>query len=267
MKILRYILCCLLILACLGLLGYQYYTQGHLDSQQITKAVLIIVGAILSMLRKPRAKVANKKATYAKAYSEYIQNAFQDSPKLERQFYDAIHLYNLDKPDKALKKLESLRKECQRTNDLRAVTVFTALCLDDMQVYDKAITQYQAALSMRNSSSLRSNMGLCFQRLGDFQEAEQCYEQAMQLDPKNAYAINNLSALYFRLGNYDEALDIAVEAIEVSPKMRQALTTAAICCGILGYDEEYQHYYRQAVTNGADGNRIKQVIKNMDPCL
>ena len=136
-----------------------------------------------------------------------------------------------------------------------------------MQVYDKAITQYQAALSMRNSSSLRSNMGLCFQRLGDFQEAEQCYEQAMQLDPKNAYAINNLSALYFRLGYYDEALDIAVEAIEVSPKMRQALTTAAICCGILGYDEEYQQYYRQAVANGADGNRIKQVIKNMDPCL
>ena len=267
MRVLRYVLCILLIVACLGLVGYQYYAQGHLETQQITKAVLIIAGAVLSMLRKPQPKVANKKATYAKAYSEYIQNAFQDSPKLERQFYDAIHLYNLDKPDKALKKLESLRKECQRTNDLRAVTVFTALCLDDMQVYDKAITQYQAALSMRNSSSLRSNMGLCFQRLGDFQEAEQCYEQAMQLDPKNAYAINNLSALYFRLGNYDEALDIAVEAIEVSPKMRQALTTAAICCGILGYDEEYQQYYRQAVANGADGNRIKQVIKNMDPCL
>ena len=267
MRVLRYVLCILLIVACLGLVGYQYYVQGQLETQQITKAVLIIAGAILSLLRKPQPKVANKKATYAKAYSEYIQNAFQDSPKLERQFYDAIHLYNLDKPDKALKKLESLRKECQRTNDLRAVTVFTALCLDDMQVYDKAITQYQAALSMRNSSSLRSNLGLCYQRLGDFQEAEQCYEQAMQLDPKNAYAINNLSALYFRLGNYDEALDIAVEAIEVSPKMRQALTTAAICCGILGYDEEYQHYYRQAVTNGADGNRIKQVIKNMDPCL
>lgn len=267
MRVLRYVLCILLIVACLGLVGYQYYAQGHLETQQITKAVLIIAGAVLSMLRKPQPKVANKKATYAKAYSEYIQNAFQDSPKLERQFYDAIHLYNLDKPDKALKKLESLRKECQRTNDLRAVTVFTALCLDDMQVYDKAITQYQAALSMRNSSSLRSNMGLCFQRLGDFQEAEQCYEQAMQLDPKNAYAINNLSALYFRLGNYDEALDIAVEAIEVSPKMRQALTTAAICCGILGYDEEYQQYYRQAVANGADGKQIKEIIKNMDPCL
>lgn len=267
MKILRYTLYILLILACLGLLCYQYYTQGQLESHQIAKAALIVIGAVLSMLRKPKTRITNKKATYSQAYGEYIQNAFRDTPKLERQFYDAIHFYNLNKPDKALAKLEKLRKECQNSNDLRAVTVFTALCLDDMQIYDKAIVQYQAALGMRNSSSLRSNMGLCFQRAGNFQEAEQCYTQAIALDPANAFAINNLSALFFRLGNYEQALDVAAEAIRVNPKMRQALTTAAICCGILGYEEEYQQYFRQAVANGADGNRIKEVIKDMDPRL
>jgi tetratricopeptide (TPR) repeat protein len=267
MKAIRYIVSILLILACLGLLGYQYYMQGSLERNQMIRAALIIVGAILSLMRKPQAKVTNKKAVYAKAYSEYIQNAFQDTPKLERQFYDAVHLYNQSKLDKAAAKLEKLRKECQSTAEMRAVTVFTALCLDEMQIYDKAITQYQAALSIRNSSSLRSNMGLCYQRLGNFEEAQLCYEQAIELDPKNAYAINNLSALYFRLGNYDEALDVAAEAIEVNPKMRQALTTAAICCGILGYEEDYQQYYRQAVANGADGKQIKEIIKNLDPCL
>lgn len=267
MKALRYILFTLLIIAALGLLGYQIFIEKDLDANQITKAALIIVGAILSILRKPQPKISNKKATYAKAYSEYIQNAFQDSPKQERQFYDAVHLYNLNKPDKAVEKLEKLRKDCQNSNELRAVTVFTALCLDEMQLYEKAIAQYQAALNIRNSSSLRSNMGLCYQKLGNYEEAENCYGQAMQLDPKNAYAINNLSALYFRLGNYDEALDIAVEAIEVDGSMRQALTTAAICCGILGYTEEYERYYRQAVSNGADGKRIKELIKSMDASL
>lgn len=265
MKALRYILFSLLILACIGLLGYQYLSQGHLETSQVTRALLVIVGSIMSMLKKPKAKVSNKKATYSKAYSEYIQNAFQNSPKLERQFYDAVHLYNLNKPDKAVAKLEKLRKECENSGDLRAVTVFTALCLDEMQLYEKAIVQYQAALSTRNSSSLRSNIGLCYQHLGNYQEAERCYEQAIQLDSKNAYAINNLSALYFRLGNYDAALDTAMDAIEVDRKMRQALTTAAICCGILGYTDEYEQYYRQAVSNGADGARIKQVIKNMNP--
>ena len=267
MKALRFILFGLLILVALGLLGYQYYTQGSLESSQIIRAALIIIGAILSLMRKPHPKIANKKAAYAKAYSEYIQNAFQDSPKLERRFYNAVHLYNQNKLDKAVEEFEKLRKECQSTTELRAVTVFAALCLDEMQIYDKAITQYQAALSMRNSSSLRSNMGLCYQRIGDFEEAQRCYEDAIDLDPKNAYAINNLSALYFRLGNYDEALDVAVEAINVNPKMRQALTTAAICCGILGYEEDYQQYYRQAVANGADGKQIKEIIKNLDPCL
>lgn len=267
MKAVRYIVCSLLIVACLGLLAYQYFVEKHLETKDLTRAILIMLGAALSMLRKPKSKVISPKATYEKAYSEFVQNAFHDEPKLEKQLYAAIHFYNLNKPDKAVAKLKKLRKECQRTNELRAVSIFTALCLDDMQLYEQAIEQYQAAASMGNSSTLQSNIGLCYQKTGNFEEAERRYDLAIQLDPKNAYARNNLSALYFRQGNYDEALDVAVEALAIDGKMRQALTTAAICCGILEYSEEYEQYYRQAVANGADGNAIKEIIKNMDPCL
>ena len=265
MKALRYILCSLLIVACLGLLVYQFHANKHLEAKDVTRSVLIILGAVLSMLRKPKNKAISPKSTYEKAYSTYVQNAFHDSPKLEKQLYRAIHDYNLNKPGKAIDKLKKLRKECQRTNELRAVSIFTGLCLDDMQLYEQAIEQYQAAASMGNSSMLQSNMGLCYQKIGNFEEAERHYEQATKLDPKNAYALNNLSALYFRQGNYDYALDVAMEAIAIDGKMRQALTTAAICCGILGYEEEYQQYYQQAVASGADGKQIKQIIKNMDP--
>lgn len=264
MKALRYILFSILILVCLGLLGYQYINQGYLEPNQITRCGIIIVGAVLSMLKKPRTTVSNKKAAYSKAYEEHIQGAFQDAPKLEKQFYDALHFYNQNKPAKAISKLEKLRKECQNSKDLRAVTVFTALCLDDMQLFDKAINQYQAAISIRDSSSLNSNMGLCYQKIGNYEDALVCYEKAMELDPKNAYAINNLSALHFRMGDYEEALAIAEDAIAVNAKMQQPLTTAAICCGILGNTEKYEKYYRQAVSNGADGKVIKEIIRNMD---
>lgn len=264
MKALRYILFGLLILACLGLLGYQYMSQGYLETNQITRAGILILGAVVSMFKKPRTKIANKKATYSKAYDEHIRGAFQDSPKLENQFYNAVHLYNLNKPGKAVVKLESLRKECKNSNEMRAVTIFTALCLDDMQLFDNAITQYQAATHIRDSSSLRSNMGLCYQKIGNYEDALVCYEKAMELDPKNAYAINNLSALHFRLGDFEEALAIAEDAIAVNAKMQQPLTTAAICCGILGNTEKYEKYYRQAVSNGADGKAIKEIIRNMD---
>ena len=267
MKALRYILFGILILACLGLIGYQYLSQGYLETNQITRCGIILVGAVLSMLRKPRTTVSNKKAAYSKAYEEHIQGAFQDNPKLEKQFYDALHFYNQNKPAKAISKLEKLRKECQNSKDLRAVTVFTALCLDDMQLFDKAINQYQAAINIRDSSSLRSNMGLCYQKIGDYEDAFVCYDAAIGLDPKNAYAINNLSTLHFRLGEFEEALMIAEDAIAVNAKMRQALTTAAICCGILGETEKYEQYYRQAVSNGADGNTIKNIIRDMNPEL
>jgi len=267
MKAFRYILFSLLIAAAAGYLGYLFFVTGQAEPRDVIRASLIICGAIISMIRPPKRKIINKKTVYQKAYSEYIQNAFYDQPKLEKRFYDAVHDYNQNRAGSAIAKLEKLRKECQRSSDLYAVTVFTALSLDEQQLYEKALAQYQAALSIRSSSSLQSNMGLCYQRLGNFEEAERCYERAIQLNPKNAFVYNNISALNFRRGNYDQALDDAVEAIRIDGKMRQALTTAAICSGLLGYTEDYEQYYRQAVINGADGSKIKEIIKNLDPEL
>ena len=228
MKAVRYILCSLLIAACLGLLAYRFFMEQNLNTKELTKAILIILGAVATMFRKRKHKVISPKATYEKVYTDHVRNAFHDSPKLEKMLYRAIHNYNINKPDKAVTLLKKLRKECQQTNELRAVSIFSALCLDDMRLYDQAIEQYRAAASMGNSSTLESNMGLCYQKLGSFEEAEKHYEFATQLDPKNAYALNNLSALYFRKGNYDDALDVAMEALAIDGKMRQALTTAAI---------------------------------------
>lgn len=267
MKALRFILSGLLILAAVGLLCYQYFVEGHLETNDIIKAGIIILGAVASLFKAPKKVVTNKKALYQKAYEEFIHNAFYDEPKLERLFYNAVHDYNQNKPAAAVAKLEKLRGECQRTDELYAVTVFTAFCLDDMRLFDKAITQYDAAVRIRGNSTLYSNKALCLQKLGQYAEAEECYQQAIQCNPKNEYPYNNLSALYFREEDYESALELAEEAIEINPKMRQALTTAAICCALLGYNEEYEQYYRQAVVNGADGSAIKRTIKSLDPTL
>lgn len=267
MKALRYILCGLVIAAAAGLIAYQYFVEKHLDASDISKALLVICGAVLSMLRPRKYKAVNKKAVYQKAYSELIQNAFYDEPKLEKRFYEAVHDYNQDKPSAAIAKLEKLRKECNRSNDLRAVTIFTALCLDDMQLYEKAITQYDAALSIRPCTTLHSNKGRCFMKMGRFEEAEACYKSAIHTDPQNAVAYNNLSALYFRQGGYEEALDLAQQALEIDANQPQALNTAAICSALLGNPADYETYYRRAVSSGSDGSKIKALIHQLDPEL
>lgn len=263
MKGLKYILYGLVILGAAGLLAYQGLVEKNLETSNLIRGGLIIAAAILAMFRPNQARVANKKAVYQKAYAEHIQGAFTDDPKLEREFYNAVHDYNRGKPSACLAKLEKLRKRCQRSADLRAVTVFTALCYDDMGLYEPAIAQYEAAISMRTSSSLYSNMGLCLHRMGKNEEAEKNYLLAIHADPQNAFAYNNLSAMFFRGAQYEKALEYARKAIEIDNNFAQALGCACICCGLLDDKEGYEKYYRLAVSNGYDGRQLKATLQRL----
>lgn len=263
-KMLRIVIVILLALAVVGLLCWQAFVEKNLETKDLLRAVLILAGLVLALL-KTRRRVSNPKALYQKAYGQFIQNAFSNNPKLEKKFYSAVDLYNQNKSAAALHKLNSLRKECQRSADLYAVTVFTALCCDDMGVYEEAIGHYYAALQIRPHSTLASNMGLCYQKSGDTEKAMEAYQQAVRIDPSNAYAHNNISALYFRDGDYESALDYAEAALDLDGQMAVALGTAAICHALLGNTEAYQMYYRKAVSAGYSGQKIKNTIRSLDP--
>ena len=120
-------------------------------------------------------------------------------------------------------------------------------------------------MSYRPNATLWSNLGLCRQRLGQFESAQDAYENAIQLNPKNPYVYNNLSALFFRDGDYESALEYAQQALEHNANMLPALKTAAVCCGVIGDEEGYAKYYRAAVANGADGKQLKALIQDLNP--
>ncbi len=263
MKAVKYILYGLVILGAAGLLAYQGLVEKNLETSNLIRGGLIIAAAVLGMFKSREPRIANKKAVYQKAYAEHIQGAFADDAKLERDFYNAIHDYNRNKPSACIAKLQKLRKQCQRSVDVRAITVFMALCYDDMGIMDQAISHYETALSMGPHSSLHSNMGLCYQRMGNMAQAEEHYRKAIALDAKNAFAYNNLSATYFRQAEYEKSLEYALKAIEVDNNMPQALSTASLCCGLLGDEEGHQKYYRLAVANGYDGRRIKATLQRI----
>lgn len=236
-----------------------------LTSGNLLRAVLILAGLLVALLHPKRKHLSALKPLYKKNYGEFIQGAFSEDPKLENKLMEAIRDYNERKPGKGVAKLLKLRKECTRSADIYAVTVFLALCYDDAGDYKAAEEAYKQALAYRPNATLWSNLGLCRQRLGQFESAQDAYENAIQLNPKNAYAYNNLSALFFRDGDYESALEYAQQALEHNARMTQALNTAAICCGILGDEEGYTKYYRAAVANGGDGKRIKALIQELNP--
>lgn len=267
MKKLQYVLYALLVAVVVGLLVYDYWPDKVIESQTISKSAIVLAGIVLGILRtatNSRKQVSNKKALYSNAYGEFIQTAFSYDKKLEKLFYDAIDDFNQDKPAAAIDKLEKLRKQYQRSDDLYAVTVFQGFCYDNMQLYEKAVEKYYASLQIRSNSVVASNMGLCQDKLGQLEQAEASYQQALLLDPQNFNAYNNLAQQNLRAGDYAQTLEYAKQALSINPKMPQALNAATVSSYMLGDTAGYETYYRQAVSNGSDGNLIKAYIKSLD---
>lgn len=270
MKKLPYILYGLLLVGVVGLLAYDYLPDHHIDSSDLTRAGLLFAGIVLGMLKAGKRQdrsVASKKTVYTNAYPQFIQNVFPDDKTSEKLFFSAVDDYNRNRPARGVEKLSKLRGECRNSSDRFAVTVFTALCLDDMGLYDKAAEAYRAAIQIKPHTTLYSNLGLVLERLGKPEESVEAYHQAIRLDPDNAYPINNLAQRFIRMGDYKQGLEYARQAIAINPKMPQALNAMTICSYMLGNMEDYENYYRQAVSNGSDGQKLKAFLQSLDTTI
>ncbi len=264
MKVYRIIVAVLLCLAT-GFFAYEAFVTKELAGGELVKAGLVLVGLLGALIAPKKNKsVASKKSLYQKAYGEFLRNAFAHDPKGAKKLYAAIADYNHDQPGAALDKLRALRQDCHSSDDIYAVTVFSALCYDDAGLRKEAAEEYKKALALRPSSALASNLGLCCDRMGDAEAAIAAYERAIALDGKNDRAYNNLSALYFRQEDYETALHFAQTALQYNDRMPQALSTCALCCGLLGRQEEYESYYRRAVSAGYSGDKIKNALRALE---
>lgn len=262
MKFLRYILVGLVAAAVVGLLAYQGLVTHTLTSSNVTKALLILAGLILTLLRSSRQGRATK-ADYKAAYGHLIGNAFADDPKLEKQLYRALDDFNKSKYTACLKKLGQLYGASAKSSDRFAVIAFTALCNSRLGLFEEAIRQYSHALQIREHSTVASNMGNCYLELGKTEEALECFKRAIRTDATNPNPYNNIAQLYIQTGEFEDALPFAENAVVLNAKMPQALNAMAICHAMLGNDSESEQYFRRAVACGSDGRQLRAYIENL----
>ncbi|MBQ9083978.1 MAG: tetratricopeptide repeat protein [Clostridia bacterium] len=256
------------LLAALAVLVIAVMTEKQ-DLSFWLKGGLVIVtmtaAFIGSLTGSPSQKnVGSKKSLYHERYGEFIGRAFETDPKAGKKFLKAVDCYAHDKPADGLPILKKLYDVCQTQEDRYAVVTFMALCLDDMQIRDKAIEMYAFSLRMKQNTTIASNMGLCHERIGEYEPAMAAYEQSIAIDPNNAFAHNNMAVLLIRQGDYEGGLRCAEKAVNINHRMPQALNSMAVCHYMLGNMDEYQKYYRQAVSAGSDGPRLKAYIKSLD---
>jgi TolB-like protein/Tfp pilus assembly protein PilF len=125
-----------------------------------------------------------------------------------------------------------------------------------------ALVQFkQAEAALPNDADLQFRIGLACRRLGRWQEAQQRFERAVQLDPNTLTLVSTLTESLFFLRRYDEASACVDRYLAQNPSAVDLLTARAACRYELDGDKtvylralgdlpQAERTYRVAVING-----------------
>ncbi|MFH2123151.1 MAG: secretin and TonB N-terminal domain-containing protein [Pseudomonadota bacterium] len=114
-----------------------------------------------------------------------------------------------------------------------------ALVIEQSAVQSEAITQSKELMRKARIEEKGDNM----------EKAVALYEQAFQLDPKNANLANRLAVLYLaNLGMNAKAVYFAKESLKIDPKNSQAALYAAIALANMNQIAEATDYFSQSIS-------------------
>lgn len=266
-KILYYILAVGLALAVATYLIYEIVWQGVLDVSHILRTLLLVATMILAIYRVAsgmgRGRKKHSEQFFRERYGDLIGNAFTVPSTTSKQFFKALDYYQYNQPVKLTEAMCALAPQCTNNDERFAVMLFMAIGYDEMYMYEKAAEAYEQALLYRENSTAASNLGLCYQRLGNYEKAIDAYRYAIKAEPENAYAYNNLAQVYIRREEYEEALLYADMAIERKENFREAYSAKALAYAMRGEAEAYENAVRKYALYGGDKNWLIALAKDM----
>lgn len=85
---------------------------------------------------------------------------------------------------------------------------------------------------------------------GQFFEANNCFDRALRLSPKDAVALDSKGYCLYKLGYYEIALSCFIQALTLRPRDPEILTNTGICLCHLGRYMEALNYFEKALQNG-----------------
>ena len=86
-----------------------------------------------------------------------------------------------------------------------------------LKKYDQAETAFKKAASIEDDSCASCGLGMVYRRLGKNDEAEVALKHAIQLDPKDSCAYDQLGRLYYDQEDYLKAIESLNQMVEIKP--------------------------------------------------
>jgi adenylate cyclase len=124
--------------------------------------------------------------------------------------------------------LRIVRRLAPDTSDLHlAQGAFDYSCRND---WTAALAQFQEAeVALPNDADLQFRIALACRRLGRWQEAQQRFDRAVQLDPNTLTLVSTLTESLFFLRRYEEAIACVDRYLSQNPSAVDLLTARASC--------------------------------------
>jgi len=146
---------------------------------------------------------------------------------------------------------------------------YLALCAaqtgNRVQMWNDTYTLWRDNLH-HNPGSLQAHLILGKVELdrGHWQQAEDHFQQGLQLDPRNAIAQNNLGLIRKMQGNYSQAEELYRRAMKESPLLTEAVNNLARVLDATGRTPEAIDLYRAALEQKPD---FPPVLMNLADAL
>jgi thioredoxin-like negative regulator of GroEL len=161
--------------------------------------------------------------------------------------------------------MEEWKKGVSAVENERYV-VNLGICYEKLGKYQEAIPVFKKAIQLNPSSAnAYNNLGAALVHLGEYEEAIKQYQMSIKLDPYYFKAHCNLGGLFAKMGHYPEALEALKSAIQINPDYFEAYKNLAFTYQRMGKPEEvipfFQAYLKR---NPKDYQRVQQLLKNVN---
>ncbi|KPK74563.1 MAG: hypothetical protein AMJ89_05980 [candidate division Zixibacteria bacterium SM23_73] len=140
------------------------------------------------------------------------------------------------------------------------------ICYAKVGRYQEAIAMFKKQIQMNpNSAKAYNNLGMALSGVGEYEESQKQYEMSIKVDPYYFKAYSNLGGLLTQMGRYQEALKALKVAIQINPNYFEAHGNLALLYNRLGKPKEvipfFQAYLKR---NPKDYQRVQQLLEKMN---
>lgn len=161
--------------------------------------------------------------------------------------------------DEAIPRLERALDGPLRTISRSIVLTMLGNCYAELEQYDKALSYHDRALEA-DEGNYRAwvNKGIVHRLLGDYDEAERCYNKAVDIRPDYAELHASIGALYCWQDRYADAVEPLERAVKLDDALAVAHANLALAYAGVGRFAEAELELRKATFRGYRNSDVVQ---------